>query len=36
MYVYQQFLDAKKALVFVIKGLFQFKRKNISHWFKRI
>ena len=27
MYIYQDILDAKKALFCVIKGLFQFKRK---------
>ena len=36
MYIYQEVLDAKKALFCVIKGLFQFKRKILSHWFRRI
>ena len=32
IYIYQEFLDAKKTLFCVIKGLFQFKHKIISHW----
>ena len=36
MYIYQEILDTKKALFCIIKGLFQFKRKNLSHWFKRM
>ena len=31
MYIYKDILDTKKALFCVIKGLFQFKRKNPSH-----
>ena len=36
MYIYQDILVAKKVLFCVIKGLFHFKRKNLSHWFRRI
>ena len=36
MYIYQDILDAKKALFYAIKGLFQFKRKSLNHWFRRI
>ena len=36
MYIYQDILDTKKALFCVIKGLFLFKRINLSHSFKRI
>ena len=36
MYIYQYILDTIKALFCVIKGLFHFKRKNLSHWFTRI
>ena len=36
MYTDQEFVHAKKALFCVIKELFQFKRKIISHWFRRI
>ena len=36
MYIYQDILDAKMASFCVIKRLFQFKPKNLSHWFKRI
>ena len=34
VYIYQDFLDAKKVLFCVIKGLFQFKHKNLSHSFR--
>ena len=34
MYMYQEILDTKKPCI--IKGLFQFKRKNLSHLFRRM
>ena len=36
MYIYQEILDTKKALFCIIKGLLQFKCKNLSHWFRRM
>ena len=36
MYIYRDILDAKGRYSVSLKGLFQFKRKNLSHWFRRI
>ena len=36
MYIYQEILDTKKALFCSIKGLLQFERKSLSHFFRRM